>query len=110
MKRLSRDTGAGGVPSVPLGRYGSVKEIADATIYLFSDSGNYVNGATLVGKLQSANHSYLSFVHSNDAELLVDGGSWRTHGASTDSGFRYPDFLMSGEDITGVAGMKKSKI
>lgn len=56
MKRLSRDSGAGGVPSVPLGRYGSVKEIADATIYLFSDSGNYVNGATLVGKLHSANY------------------------------------------------------
>lgn len=35
---------------VPSGRYGTVKEIADATIYLFSDSGNFVNGETLVGK------------------------------------------------------------
>ncbi|RYF36697.1 MAG: SDR family oxidoreductase [Cytophagaceae bacterium] len=37
--------------AVPAGRYGTVKEIADATIYLFSDSGNYVNGETLVGEL-----------------------------------------------------------
>jgi peroxisomal 2,4-dienoyl-CoA reductase len=36
--------------AVPIGRYGTVKEIADATIYLFSDSGNFVNGETLVGK------------------------------------------------------------
>jgi peroxisomal 2,4-dienoyl-CoA reductase len=36
--------------SIPLGRFGSVKEIADATIYLFSESGNYVNGSTVVGE------------------------------------------------------------
>ncbi|KAH7381095.1 hypothetical protein BKA64DRAFT_736388 [Cadophora sp. MPI-SDFR-AT-0126] len=29
---------------VPLGRYGTVKEIADGTVYLFSDAGKYVNG------------------------------------------------------------------
>jgi peroxisomal 2,4-dienoyl-CoA reductase len=34
---------------VPTGRAGHVKEIADATIYLFSDSGNYVNGSNVVG-------------------------------------------------------------
>jgi len=27
-----------------------VKEIADATVYLFADSGNFVNGETLVGE------------------------------------------------------------
>ena len=36
--------------SVPLGRYGTVKEIADATVYLFSDAGNFVNGQALVGE------------------------------------------------------------
>jgi 2,4-dienoyl-CoA reductase [(3E)-enoyl-CoA-producing], peroxisomal len=36
---------------VPSGRAGHVKEIADATVYLFSDAGNYVNGSVLVGKL-----------------------------------------------------------
>lgn len=37
--------------SIPLGRWGTVKEIADATVYLFSDAANYVTGQTLVGKL-----------------------------------------------------------
>jgi 2,4-dienoyl-CoA reductase [(3E)-enoyl-CoA-producing], peroxisomal len=36
---------------VPSGRAGLVKEIADATVYLFSDAGNYVNGAVVVGEL-----------------------------------------------------------
>ena len=35
--------------AIPLQRYGTVKEIADAAVFLFSDAGNYVNGATLVG-------------------------------------------------------------
>jgi NAD(P)-dependent dehydrogenase (short-subunit alcohol dehydrogenase family) len=34
----------------PLGRLGSVRDIADATVYLFSDAGSYVTGQTLVGK------------------------------------------------------------
>lgn len=45
----------------PLGRYGSVKEIADGTVYIFSDAGNYVNGEVLV----------------------IDGGQWRSPGGST---------------------------
>lgn len=32
----------------PLGRYGTVKEIADGTVYLFSDAGSFVNGEVLV--------------------------------------------------------------
>jgi 2,4-dienoyl-CoA reductase [(3E)-enoyl-CoA-producing], peroxisomal len=35
---------------VPSGRAGLVKEIADATVYLFSDAGNYVNGTNIVGE------------------------------------------------------------
>jgi peroxisomal 2,4-dienoyl-CoA reductase len=50
-KQESREKSSRGIPS---GRYGAVKEIADATIYLFSDAGNYVNGETLVGKSCSA--------------------------------------------------------
>ncbi|KAF1925741.1 sporulation protein SPS19 [Didymella exigua CBS 183.55] len=71
---------------IPSGRYGTVKEIADATVYLFSDAGNYVNGETLV----------------------VDGGQWHTAGLA--NGFAYPDFLLSGDAVTGVAGGKKSKL
>lgn len=36
---------------IPSQRWGTVKEIADATVYLFSDAGNYVNGEILVGEL-----------------------------------------------------------
>jgi peroxisomal 2,4-dienoyl-CoA reductase len=50
--RLSKMDGRdNSIKSIPSGRFGKVKEIADATVYLFSDSGNYVNGETIVGKL-----------------------------------------------------------
>ncbi len=65
---------------------GTVKEIADATVYLFSDSGNYVNGENIV----------------------VDGGAWRTSGNGM--GFEYPEFILSGELVSGVGGMKKPKL
>jgi peroxisomal 2,4-dienoyl-CoA reductase len=49
MTRLTgNDSDAG--RDVPSGRLGHVKDIADATIFLFSDAGNYVNGDTLVGE------------------------------------------------------------
>lgn len=51
VERLSRpDYKETAEKAVPLGRLGTVKEIADATVYLFSDAGNYVNGQTLVGE------------------------------------------------------------
>jgi hypothetical protein len=51
MKRLERLEGIGSSASmIPAGRMGTVKEINDATIYLFADTGSYVNGATIVGK------------------------------------------------------------
>lgn len=51
MERLARaEDVAASQRNIPLGRYGTVKEIADATVYLFSDAGNYVNGQTLVGE------------------------------------------------------------
>jgi len=73
---------------IPTGRAGFVKEIADATVYLFSESGNYVNGA----------------------EIVVDGGGWRTKVQPGSDDFQYPDFLLDGEEVKGVKGMKKSKI
>ncbi|KAJ4346032.1 peroxisomal 2 4-dienoyl-CoA reductase sps19 [Ascochyta clinopodiicola] len=82
-KQDHRERSSKGIPS---GRYGTVKEIADATVYLFSDAGNYVNGETLV----------------------VDGGQWHTAGFA--NGFEYPDFLLSGDVVSGVAGGKKSKL
>ncbi|KAF2270108.1 peroxisomal 2,4-dienoyl-CoA reductase-like protein SPS19 [Lojkania enalia] len=83
-KSEGRDRSAKGIPS---GRFGTVKEIADATIYLFSDSGNYVNGEVLV----------------------VDGGQWHTQTLGNNQ-WQYPDFLLSGGTVSGVAGGKKSKL
>ena len=63
MERLARKDGAEQVKKrVPLGRYGTVKEIADATVYLFSDSGNFVSGQTLVGEpsFSSLNKAFVS--------------------------------------------------
>jgi 2,4-dienoyl-CoA reductase [(3E)-enoyl-CoA-producing], peroxisomal len=90
MDRLSKGHKAGSSKTgrtIPSGRYGTVKEISDATVYLFSDTGNYVNGETIV----------------------VDGGAWHTAGASPGSDFAYPDFLLSGREVDGVGGQKKSK-
>lgn len=88
MERLSRSEDAkGAMKQVPLGRWGSVKEIADATVWLFSDAANYVNGETVV----------------------VDGGAWRTSNVGSGSGFQYPDFLLTGAQVEGVKGMKKEK-
>lgn len=90
MDRLSKSHKAGSGKigrTIPAGRYGTVKEIADATVYLFSDAGNYVNGDTIV----------------------VDGGAWHTAGANPGADFVYPDFLLSGGEVDGVGGMKKGK-
>jgi len=90
MERLSKASdGNKRHKGIPSGRFGTVKEIADATIYLFSDAANYVNGTTVV----------------------VDGGAWRTHAAEPGKGFAYPDFILSGESVTGVkSGRKPSKM
>jgi peroxisomal 2,4-dienoyl-CoA reductase len=53
MERLSADQNqATAAKHIPSGRWGHVKEISDATVYLFSDTGNYVNGEILVGELK----------------------------------------------------------
>ena len=39
--------------AVPVGRLGTVRDIADATVYLFSEAGGFVNGEILVGEFCS---------------------------------------------------------
>lgn len=70
---------------VPLQRYGTVKEIADGTVYLFSDAGNYVTGEVLV----------------------IDGASWRMRGSL--GGLEYPGFLLD-DSFTPTSGKKKAKL
>ncbi|RAL02156.1 SDR family oxidoreductase [Aspergillus ibericus CBS 121593] len=75
--------------SQPLGRFGSVRDIADATVYIFADTGSYVSGQTLV----------------------VDGASWRmSAGGAAYGKLSYPDFLLSGDAVPNVKGQKKSKL
>ncbi|KAI9715665.1 MAG: putative secondary metabolism biosynthetic enzyme [Candelaria pacifica] len=89
VERLVRKQDMGNrLKGVPLGRFGTVKEIADATIYLFSDAANYVNGSAVV----------------------VDGAAWRIHGADPGAGFEYPDFLLTDQAVSGVKGRKKAKL
>lgn len=59
---------------IPSGRLGTVRDIADATVYLFSEAGSYVNGHALV----------------------VDGAAWRRQSAFMlgDSGYEYPDIFL----------------
>ncbi|KAF4548837.1 Enoyl-(Acyl carrier protein) reductase-like protein 29 [Elsinoe fawcettii] len=66
------------VKPIPLGRLGKVKEISDATVYLFSEAGNYVSGHVLV----------------------VDGAAWRLPGglATMTGGKGYPEIVL-GEDM-----------
>ena len=84
-KKQTGDAASSKLKRIPLGRWGSVKEISDATVYLFSDTGNYVTGQVTV----------------------VDGGAWRTSAGSPGGDFQYPDFLLGGEEVTGVGGSKR---
>ncbi|KAL1843382.1 hypothetical protein VTJ49DRAFT_1969 [Mycothermus thermophilus] len=73
---------------IPSGRWGTVRDIADATVFLMSDAGSYVNGTTLV----------------------VDGAGWRRQGGlevGLDPGMSYPDFLVKGEISRHLKGGKK---
>lgn len=77
MERLARKEDVpAAMRRVPAGRYGTVKEIADATVWLFSDAGNFVNGAVVVGEL--VRFSFFSgvcggFVGSGGSGGLGDG-------------------------------------
>ncbi|KAE8368569.1 hypothetical protein BDV27DRAFT_40359 [Aspergillus caelatus] len=79
------DAMEGYIKTQPLGRFGSIRDIADATVYLFADTGSYVSGQTLV----------------------VDGASWRMSAGGAASGsLPYPDFLLSGDAVPNVKGQK----
>lgn len=92
MERLSsskKDSKIAG-RSIPSGRFGTIRDIADATVFLFGDAGNYVNGEILV----------------------VDGAAWRAPGGMTvglDAHMRYPDYLITGEFSKFVKTGRKDK-
>lgn len=47
---------------------------------------------------------------ANNCSFPVDGGQWHTSGVQRGGPLSYPEFLMSGKAVTGVAGGKKSKL
>lgn len=73
---------------IPRGRFGFVKDLGDAVVYLFSDAGDYINGTVLV----------------------VDGGEWRIGGGSPGSGFKYPDVVLSDEKFSDVMARSGYKL
>lgn len=76
---------------VPTGRWGTVRDIADATVFVFSDAGNYINGTNIV----------------------VDGAGWRRHGSlgvGLDPDMKYPDFLITGDISKNVKDGRKAKL
>lgn len=59
----------------------------------------------LVGLSQKVICSFLLIL-----DFLVDGAAWRTALSNPGSGFKYPDFLLSDEPVSGVKAAKKSKL
>lgn len=74
---------------IPLGRYGLLKEISDATVFLFSEAGNYINGHVLV----------------------VDHGAWRLPSlAGMSADLTYPDIVLGDQALpTDIKATRKIK-
>ena len=76
MDRLAgKDVGPQFVQQIPSGRLGTVRDIADTTVFLFSEGASYINGQI----------------------IPVDGGQWRRQAAMTvgiSSDLQYPNFLL----------------
>ncbi|KAH0847270.1 hypothetical protein AYO21_07340 [Fonsecaea monophora] len=72
------------VRSVPVQRLGNIKDIADATVFLFADTGSFVNGST----------------------IDVDGGAWRIRAAG--AGPSYP--ALPSRERGGQQGATTSRV
>lgn len=84
-----KDAQARAAKAVPLGRMGVVRDVADATVFLFSDAGDYISGQV----------------------IPVDGGAWRRQGelgTGLDSDMQYPDFLLSGQISKNLKDTRKT--
>lgn len=77
--------------AIPSARWGTVRDIADSTVFMFSDAANYINGHVLV----------------------VDGSSWRSPASMTvglEEGMKYPDYLITGHSQNIKTGKNDSKL
>jgi peroxisomal 2,4-dienoyl-CoA reductase len=76
-------------------------------VYLFSDTGSYVNGQTLVGESPDLSTA----VQITNALSTVDGAAWRmSAGGASNGELSYPDFLLSGQPVPNVKTGKNSKL
>ena len=58
---------------IPRGRFGSLKDMGNAAVYLFSEAGDYANGSV----------------------VTVDGGAWRVRAADPGKHFKYPKTVLA---------------
>lgn len=72
VKRLIEETAASS-KEIPRGRFGSLKDMGNAAVYLFSEAGDFVNGSV----------------------LTVDGGAWRVRAAEPGRHFKYPETILA---------------
>ena len=62
---------------IPLGTLGGVEDIANATVFLFSGAGKYVNGHVLVGKYGfSTNTNWNAFADCRSRWWCVENRRW----------------------------------
>jgi hypothetical protein len=108
VKRLSRVEGleSENLSRIPAGRMGSLKEIADATIFLFGDTGSYVNGATVVGKNDPV-HSDSTAPHAHHDQWTEVHGEHRESATARFSrilGFSCPGRSMTRRNTQNCSG------
>jgi peroxisomal 2,4-dienoyl-CoA reductase len=88
--------------TIPLGRLGTLKDMGDAAVYLFSAAGSYITGAVLVGENPFRMVFSPSYIQWTNEQYTVDGGEWRTAGQSI-SGAEYPSIdLLTGTTRSNV--------
>ena len=87
VKRLIEES-ASSAKGIPRGRFGSLKDMGDAAIYLFSEAGDYVNGSV----------------------LTVDGGAWRVRASDPGKHLKYPETVLADLPFSEVMSKQEYKL
>ena len=87
VKRLIEETAISS-KEIPRGRFGSLKDMGNAAVYLFSEAGDFVNGSV----------------------LTVDGGAWRVRAAEPGRHFKYPETILANLPFSEVMSKQEYKL
>lgn len=87
VKRLIKEA-ATSAKEIPRGRFGSLKDMGDAAVYLFSEAGDFVNGSV----------------------LTVDGGAWRVRSGEPGRHFKYPETVLTDLPFREVMSKQEYKL